>query len=164
MSVVPSVEVGGGACDTMKQLSVMAGVVGVPEHEQTVGCHTRDRDTGLGRGSCVKVQGSPHPTREGAGAQAGKYRGICQVNRKWAMQAGDAELGDLREGRSKPASRGPSMGSDAQLRPYLLTGSTEFLPLVHTCAEGFHPPGILRKWSPRSPRPCEGAPSPQARP
>ena len=117
MSVVPSVE-GGGACDPRKQHSVMAGVAGVPEHEQTVGCHTRDRDIGLGRGSCVKVQWSPHPTGEGAGAQPGKYRGICQVNRKWAMQAGDAELGDLREGRSKHASGGPSMGSDAQLSPY----------------------------------------------
>lgn len=51
----------------MKQHSVMAGVVGVPEHEQTVGCHTRDRDIGLGRGLCVKVQWSPHPTREGLG-------------------------------------------------------------------------------------------------
>lgn len=33
------------------------------------------------------------------------------------MQAGDAELGDLREGRSKHASGGPFMGSDAQLSP-----------------------------------------------
>ena len=44
---------------------------------------------------------------ESIGASAGKG----------AMQARDAELGDLREGRSKHASRGPFMGSDAQLSP-----------------------------------------------
>lgn len=66
MSVVPSVE--GGACDTMKQHPVMAGVGGVPEHEPAVGCRTRDRDIGLGRGSCVTVQWSPHPTGEGWGS------------------------------------------------------------------------------------------------
>lgn len=52
----------------MKQHSVMAGVVGVPEHEPAVGCRTRDRDIGLGRRSCVMVQWSPHPTGEGWGS------------------------------------------------------------------------------------------------
>ena len=68
MSVVPSG--GGGACDTMKQHSVMAGVClgGVPEHEPAVGCCTRDRDIGLGRGSCVMVRWSPHPSGEGWGS------------------------------------------------------------------------------------------------
>lgn len=35
-----------------------------------------------------------------------------------AMQAGEAELGDLRKGRSKHASKGLSIGSGAQLSPH----------------------------------------------
>lgn len=35
-----------------------------------------------------------------------------------AMKAGEAELGDLRKGRSKHASKGLSVGSGAQLSPH----------------------------------------------
>ena len=45
-----------------------------------------------------------------------------------------------------------------------LAGGTEFLPLVHTCADALHPSGVLQKWSLRRPRACEGANRPKVLP
>lgn len=72
---------------------------------------------GKGAPEC-EVQLSPHPMRKGLELSPESTGTASRWTGRGARQAGEAELGDLREGRSKHASKGLSVGSGAQLSPH----------------------------------------------